>query len=110
MAAGEIGEIEVVEPENAADASGAVVEGEFEKLVRFVVAGCDYADGFNSRYGHGFAGESGRIGGGEGEGKEIEGQELYMSVVEGIVHRRENRRRWILTGRFWSPPKLALIL
>lgn len=91
VAAREIGGIEVVKPENAAYAAGAVVERELEKFAGFVIAGCDDTNGFNPRDGHAFAGESGRVGGGGGEGKEIESQELYMSVEEEILHGREKR-------------------
>jgi len=93
----EVGGGEVVEPEDAAaDASGAVVDGEFEELSGFELSGADGADGFCAgkkgafvRKGDGFWGRMKR---GLGEREEVEGHEFYVGIVESVtvvvVHER----------------------
>lgn len=84
-AAGEVGGGEVVEPEDAADASGAVVDVEFEEFVGFEVSGGDGTDCLGAGEEGAVAGEG--VGGGEGsEREEIESQELYVGVVERVFH------------------------
>lgn len=68
---------EVVEPEDAVDAAGAVVEGELEKSVGFEFTGGDGANGFGAREGDASARERERRvrrRRGLGEGKKIEGE------------------------------------
>lgn len=83
-AAGEVGGGELVEPENAADAAGAVVDGEPEELVGFEVVRGDGADGLSAGEESAVAGEGDWVrggGGGLGERVEVEGQEFYVGVV-----------------------------
>jgi hypothetical protein len=86
----------VVEPEDAADASGAIVDGEFEELSGLELAGGDGADGFCAgkkgafaRKGDGFRGRMRR---GWGEREKVEGHEFDVGIVESeavvVVHER----------------------
>lgn len=71
---------ELVEPEDAIDAAGAVVDGESEEFVGLVVARGDGADGFCARERDASARERGRRRD-LGEGEKIEGEKLDMGVV-----------------------------
>lgn len=92
MSAGKVRGIEMVEPEDAGDAAGAVVDGEFEEFVGFEIAGSDDADRLEARKEDAFARERDGIGegGGLSEREEVESQELYVGVAETVVHRTSN--------------------
>lgn len=77
-AASEVGGGKVIEPENASDATGAVVDGEFEELARFEIAGGDDANSFGAGKKGAFPRKRnvvwGRMRGGLCEREEVESQ------------------------------------
>lgn len=87
VATGEIRGGQVVEPENAGDAAGAVVHSEAEEFVWFEVSGGDNADGFQAGDGGVAVGEGGGVGGDGREGEEVGGEELHVGVAE-VFHGR----------------------
>lgn len=76
----------MVEPQDAWDAAGAIVDAEFEEPVGFELAGGDDAEGFGAgeKEVAGGSGEGKWVGGGWGEREEVEGEELHVSGVQSV--------------------------
>lgn len=71
--AGEVGRGGVVEPEDAGDAAGAIVDRKLEEVAGLVLAVDDDAEHLGLRKGDAVAGEGRGVGRGLGQGEEVEG-------------------------------------